>query len=157
MADELSAHSDPDRPSSERKQMRDATIKVATYDPEVARVAIVERALEPYTKSVIASVTLRKPCDKCGEPPRPSVGALRHFSHLAKLVGLPPQINLLIQQQIGSGVEEARASVQIVRGASDDAEEVAAQALEYLTQYERRRGNKVMIEPFAEVVSDEER
>ena len=127
--------------------MRNAVKAAYEYDPEAVRAAVVIPALEKYADAVIASVTLRKACEACGHKPRPTVGALRHFGQLAKLVGIPPTLNLLISQQIGGSIEEAKSAVQVVRSASDDEHEVAARAMMMLTAYHRKRGEIVRIEP----------
>lgn len=78
----------------------------------------------------------------------------RLYRDIAQKIGRRFEVDAEIVHRLGVQLPEAKAAVDAMRGASDDEHEVAARCREFLDSYERKRGNRVLVLPFAAEVSD---
>lgn len=126
---------------------RAMAVAMAAEDPEYLRKHVVEAGAPDWIDGLLDSLKPRVFCSECQQTSYER-WAFRLWAECAKLVGLPPQVNTLIVQQLGVPVDEARAAVGVVRSASADPDEVYEQALQHVRDEARRRGLKLLLVPF---------
>lgn len=134
---------------------RDEALAMAASDPELLRQLVVQEGAPAWVDGMKGALTPREPCAKCGQT-RYERWAFRLWAQVAKLVGITPQVQALIIQQIGAPVEEARDAVRIMRDISTDEDRLEVEARAFLDRRLRARGIKLVEVPYGNVVRHDE-
>lgn len=104
--------------SSPVKLTRAEAIAAAAEDPEILRRYVVQEGAPVWMTGLISSLKPRVPCAECGQV-RYERWAYRLWAEIAKLVGIPPNVQVLIHNQIGMTINEARDVAPLAREARD--------------------------------------
>lgn len=72
----------------------------------------------------------------------------RLYRDIAQKIGRKFEVDAEVRHRLGVPMSEAEAAVRAMQSASEDEDEVAAECWRFLEAYERRKGRKLLAEPF---------
>jgi hypothetical protein len=124
---------------------RAMAIAMAGEDPEHLRKYVVEAGAPDWIDGLVASLKPRVYCSECKRPSYERWAFLL-WAECAKLVGVTPQIQMLVVNQLGVSVPDAKRAVAAwnsVEGLTD--EQLAESALDFARKYYKANGKEVLL------------
>jgi len=101
---------------------RAQAIALASEEPETLRKYVVQEGAPDFLKGILESLKPRTPCRECGQV-RHERWAFRLWAEIAKLVGVPQNVQTMIVNQLGVTISEAQSVVPLAVEARDMTDE----------------------------------